>query len=871
MLSRTEIVQDRLVGRDEALAELAHGLHAAAGAVVIGPAGIGKTALIRAAAADPAYYPVTIRGSRVSGKTPFGALAWLISEMTEDVEARPEQLLHELDSLLAQRAGGKRILLVLDSVEWLDNWTGMAVSQLVRRSGARVLAAAENFSDSAPDLLALWTEGLLHRVDLTPLAMEETRELMQNLLDGPVSTMAAQSMQRHSGGNPQLITLLTRDQADEGSLVRQDGFWVLAKPLVFSGQAAEVITARLKRLPSDERSLVQLLALCSDLPLPVVLKLFPAETIDSLEEARVVEITDQAIHLASAGTAAAIAAAIPPGRSRELWEEVSVLLDPKMLRPGAVIRFARWTLASQGTLDPETASRAASLSMAYDDPESALRYIRAVPPSKLNHAMLLAEVQALTETGDYLGALLALDCLLSSADPEEPESWVEIMLRKAALLQFLPNRGDPAEILRRISCTIQDYAGRTDQRMWEARVLMTHAALAIDAGRPKEVPEELGSLVEDGTLGAPVRMQALALQAQYLAMSGDFEKMLTVVQPFRDEFQGTLGNNTMHSAHIRIMQAVVAAGEHKLAEQLVTDLVDGANRRAFRGSAGDVVTGVIHALAGRGDKALASLTSATSQIRVQDPFDVLPLVQALSTSVRAVQGNTQSVEGSVPDAADFRHHPQELIRLMSHVLRLEAKWATDTQKLCGELRSIARESLKTGMVPIALYCLTRAAGRGDHAAVQELVTAAASANGRWASALYCYGSGLEQKSPSLLLESAALADELGNDLLCNTAARAALQLLEGHKGSESRAQARTALRFEHGSFRNLRDANSIQSCMAALTPFEADLAHRAARGATRKEISAELHLSPRTIDWHLGKIFDKLHVSGRSELGEVLR
>ena len=858
------------MGRDEALAELAHGLHAASGAVVIGPPGIGKTALIRAAATDPAYYAVTIRGSRMSGKTPFGALAWLISELAEDVEARPEQLLHELGSLLVRRAGGKRILLVLDNLQWVDRWTGMAVSQLVRTSGARVLAAAENFSDSAPDLLALWTEGLLHRVDLEPLAMEEARELMQNLLHGPVSTMAAQSMQRRSGGNPQLITLLTRDQTDKGSLVCHDGVWVLAKPLVFSGQAAEVITARLKHLPSDERSLVQILALVSDLPLSVVLKLFPAETLDSLEEARVVEITDQSIHLASAGTAAAIAAAIPPGRSRELWEEVSVLLDPQILRPGAVIHFARWTLASQGTLDPDAASRAASLSMAYDDPESALRFIRAVPPAKRSNTMLLAEVQALRESGYCLDALHAIDRLQPSAVLAEPAIWVEIMLQKAALLQILPQHGDAAQVVQAICTTIEAHAGNAAYRMWEARVLLMRAAIAIDAGRPAEVPERLTAMTGDRTLSRAVRLQALALHAQFLAMTGEFAALLAVVQPFRDEFHGTLGNNTMDSAHIRMMQAVVAAGEHKLAEQLVEELVDGANRRAFRGSAGDVVTGVIHAFAGREDKALAALTSASSQIRVQDPYDVLPLVQALSARVLALQGNAPAVGSEASETADFRYRPQELIGLIVGVLRLEAQLANDTQELCAELRSLATTNITRGIVPLALHCLAAAAGRGDHAAAQELAVAAASATGRWASALSSYGAGLEQGNPSLLLESAALADELGNDLLCNMAARAALQLFEGQTGSDGRTQAREALRLEHGSFRNLREANSIQASMAALTPFEADLARRAAGSATRKEMSAELHLSPRTVDWHLGKIFDKLHVSGRSELGEVL-
>ncbi len=871
MLSEIESVQDQLVGREEALAELAHGLETAAGAVVVGPAGIGKTALIRAAAANPAFHPVTIRGSRISGKTPFGALAWVISEMSEGIASRPEQLLQELGSLLKQRAGGKRLLLLLDNVEYLDDWTAMAVSQLIRRSGASVLATAEHFSESAPDMLALWTEGLLHRVDLGPLPLEQTRELMQKLLGGPVSTMAAQSMQRHSGGNPQIVTLHTRGQADEGSLARQDGVWVLAKPLVFSGQVSEVITARLKRLPPDERSLVQLLALSSDLPLTAVLKLFPAETVDSLEEAGVVEVSDQGVRLASRGTAAAIAAAIAPGRSRELWEEVSALVDPTALSPSAVIRFARWTLACQGTLDPETARRAARLSSASDDPESALRFIRAVPGNQRTPAMLLAEVEALKESGDHHAALGALGRLPSSPPPGDPETWVALMLQKAALLRLLPGHDSPAEVLDTIAAEIRGLPANEAPHTWEARVLLMRSTLAIDGGHPGEVPEGLGALAADRSLDPPLRLQAIALQAQFLALSGNAAEVLTLLQSFKDGFQGTLGANTLDSVHLRMYQALVAAGEHLQAEQLVTELVDGANRRAFRGSAGDVATGLVHALGGRLDSALAALTSAAGQIQLQDPFDVLPLVQALSAHVLAVRGDLGEAGRAVASVPDYRYRPQELVRLLTRALETETRLAGDPEKLCGELRSMALRCLETGMVPVALHCLAAATRHGDPAAARELAAAAAAATGRWARALHCFGAGHEQASPALLLEAAVGAVLLGNEQLCNSAAQAALQLLRGRTDSGSRALARNALKLEHDSFRKLREANGIQARMAALTPFEADLARRAAGTATRREISEDLHLSPRTIDWHLGKIFDKLHVSGRSELGEVLR
>ncbi|WAP51179.1 LuxR C-terminal-related transcriptional regulator [Arthrobacter sp. ATA002] len=211
------------------------------------------------------------------------------------------------------------------------------------------------------------------------------------------------------------------------------------------------------------------------------------------------------------------------------------------------------------------------------------------------------------------------------------------------------------------------------------------------------------------------------------------------------------------------------------------------------------------------------------------------------------------------------------MRLITLALQVEARFAGDPKQLCAELRSLARSSLDRGMVPVALHCLAAATRHGCPAAARELAAAAAAATGRWAGALYCFSAGQEQGNPALLLEAATGAALLGNELLCNNAAQAALQLLEGRADGDSREQLRSARRLEQSSFRKLRQANSIQARMAALSPFEADLARRAAGTATRREMSEDLHLSPRTIDWHLGKIFHKLHVSGRSELGEALR
>ena len=94
-----------------------------------------------------------------------------------------------------------------------------------------------------------------------------------------------------------------------------------------------------------------------------------------------------------------------------------------------------------------------------------------------------------------------------------------------------------------------------------------------------------------------------------------------------------------------------------------------------------------------------------------------------------------------------------------------------------------------------------------------------------------------------------------------TQLRAALEAFERAGATSWSERARSELRVSGATARK-----RIPSAIDQLTPQELQVTQFVAEGATNKEVAARLFLSPRTIDYHLRKIFTKLGITSRAEL-----
>ena len=198
-----------------------------------------------------------------------------------------------------------------------------------------------------------------------------------------------------------------------------------------------------------------------------------------------------------------------------------------------------------------------------------------------------------------------------------------------------------------------------------------------------------------------------------------------------------------------------------------------------------------------------------------------------------------------------------------------------------------------GLVGWALPELVEAAARtGQHGAaadaLERLGTMARACGTDWVV-------GVEARARALVAEGGAAEDlyrdaidHLGRTRLRVEVGRAHLVYGEWLRREGRRVEAREHLREAHDLLARMgtrafaerarreltATGEHVRSRSAGpadeLTAQEAEIARLAASGHTNPEIGARLFLSPRTVEWHLRKVFMKLEITSRNQLRDAL-
>jgi DNA-binding CsgD family transcriptional regulator len=840
-----------LTGRDEELRTVAAALRpGAAGIVVAGPAGVGKTRLARAALDTPGARPPTVvwaHGSRAARPLPLGAFAGLLELPAGDAAGT---IGRALDGLARQQP----LVLAVDDAHLLDEHSAIVVHRVVVRRLAPVVVTLRT-GEPAPDTVtSLWKDDLLPRLDLDPLDVTESTTLVARVLGGPVDSASAHRLWTLTQGSPLFLRHLLTGEAASGRFTAVSGIWRWTSEPAISPELADLLEREIGSLLSEVQDVVDLVALAEPVAVPTLSALTSHEAVEAAEGRGLVRTDGQVARLAHPLYGEVRRAAMGTVRARRLRGLVAQTLD---VEPDPIPR-AVLNLDSDLPPDPALFLRAAEAATALFDLPLAERLARAAaatghPLARLVHAAALSwltrgeeaeEIQADLAEGAPDPGLRTMahlhrvgNLLFTMARPDEAQRALEAAAAVGALpvhaaamsLVLAAARGETREVLADGPQLLHE-----DLPDDLARILVASAVSAAAAALgERELLDEaavVGGLTGDRV---PTVVPAFGL--------ADF-------QVLGHRLAGTPGRAAEHAARMQAASAelpgparlmgLVVAGHAALAAGQVRDalpllheawagLADTGHEFRFR-----CRTLLVSALGQAGDAGSAAplleglMTEQHPAYSLYRPDDLLALAWAVAAG------------GATTEAHDHSVAAAELAREAGSPTYEVLAWQTVVQ---------------LGDPTVALPRLTALEALGPRAEV-----ALAHARGR------------AHEDGDALLETSDAWEQLG-DLVA--AGDAAAQAAEVHRrqGRQGSALTAAALAEKLSGRSGARTPALIAAARPLpLTTREREIAALAAHGLSNKDIAERLTVSVRTVEGHLYRAGLKLGVSERSALRGVL-
>ncbi|WP_417512342.1 BTAD domain-containing putative transcriptional regulator [Microbacterium sp.] len=188
--------------------------------LLTGPAGIGKTHLLRAIRTRFEAHRCTVSlltATPLSHAVPLGIFAGIVPEKW----LTPALL---VDHFTRNRSN---TVLLVDNVEQLDDASLFVISQLIRNSRMPTILTASDLEGTPSEIHALYDSGELTEVTVEPLTTDHARELVLHTIGGTLTPAAAARIFAMAQGNPLHLREILTASVREKRLVRTDHGWDL--------------------------------------------------------------------------------------------------------------------------------------------------------------------------------------------------------------------------------------------------------------------------------------------------------------------------------------------------------------------------------------------------------------------------------------------------------------------------------------------------------------------------------------------------------------------------------------------------------------------------------------------------------------------
>ena len=805
------------------------------GALIIGAAGVGKTALVNAALSrlDVDLSVTRLRGSGSARVRNLGIFEILLSREGLGTDLPPGRALSVIGDLFERRSVGGRPLVVVDNADLVDDHSLAVLAQLTDARRIKIVIAAESARPPVDLIAGLWLTGSVVRVDLDGIDEADAIAMINSVGLMEAETRSVSELSALAHGNPRLL-----------------------ERLLFGRSRTSGVETAIARADQPSREVIETVSLIEAVPYDVLVGLTSPRIIDSLAEDGLLAISKGRggeVSMQEPVTAENVRAAVPPSRSLELLTRFDTAVDHSALHGRALFGYAAWSISLGRVPTPKQVLDAATWGNSRGRYLGAAEIIRTSgyrgPELDLELSRCEWGAGRLRQAREIIGPLVSEACL-------NPESGAEEYLSRLASMELrltdprAPERLQLAWVRDRLASPAD--LGRLDAT--RARFELKGGRIAAACSLAESVYLNHASLVRH-------RLRACAFLGVAEVLAGRIELGLSYIAQARLMFE--LPGPESFEREDAVPQFFVAnfvAGDWADARTAMDELTSSRRLTRLTNALIDLRTGNV-ANAHRTFSALNLVT---------DPSDIVDIAgmarSAQSLSAVLTHQRTDVISIAVDEEAEASRHSW-WASFEARLFDLQALAQASPVPAAPQLNDIGTWAEDHGAHTLACLAWLEAGRLGHEQAICRLSASAGRIDGALGRLLRAMAHAFSTDDLQALIGAAREALLFGAVVLCAQLSGEARKRAVAAGDAAAAKEARALL----GRSRRVLDFDADGKRFAeSLSELEHSIISGVVQGRTSAEIGEELHLSARTVEWHLGRLYRRTHVVNRHELREVV-